>query len=78
MSGESRVMPEKDESEKTKYAGRSQKFRNKSVMILDGEYEVVIVDYQKIMGLYIVFRPDRDFPLFRVSPARLRRKELSR
>ena len=68
-------MPTRSESEPTEYAGRIREFSDRTKMILDDEYEIVITGYDKELGLYIVFRYDCDSPIFRVSPSRLKRKE---
>lgn len=68
-------MPKRDENEPTEYAGQEPEFaRLASVRTDDGE-EVVIVNYLKEQGLYVVSRKDGQGPLFRISPARLRRRE---
>lgn len=70
-------MPE-DLSEETKYAGKDPEYRNREVLQTDQGKEVVVVDYLKNLGLYVVSETEQDgivSPMFRISPDRLKRAE---
>src|SRR3989338_9551412 len=70
------LMPSRDESEPTEYAGREPEFPNKSVVVTDEGKEVIIVGYLIDKGLYVIAGKAK--PLFRISPGRFRPKESSR
>lgn len=68
-----REMPD-DTSEPTKYAGREQEFALKSAMKTAEGKKVIIVDYLKEKGLYVVANidpPGTVSPLYRISPDKL-------
>ena len=46
----------------------------RTLVLTDEDEEVLIVNYLKDKGLYVVSRKDGRGPLFRISPARLRPK----
>lgn len=68
-----RWMPDRDERGPTEYAGKERLWLNQTVLLLDEGYEVMIFDYLKDLGLYVVARKDGQGPLFRVSPVRLQK-----
>lgn len=67
-------MPSHDESGPTEFAGRDPEFKRRTIVTTDEGNEVVIVNYLKDKGLYVVSRKDGRGPLFRISPAHLRPK----
>lgn len=67
-------MPSRDESEPTEFAGQEPQFARQALVTTDQNEDVIIVDYLKDKGLYVVSREDGHGPLFRISPARLRLK----
>lgn len=64
-------MPSRDESEPTEFAGRDPAFAIRTLVLTDENEEVLIVNYIKERGLYVVSRKDGQGPLFCISPARL-------
>lgn len=67
-------MPSRDESESTEFAGQDPRFARRTLVLTDEDEEVLIVNYIKERGLYVVTRKDGHGPLFRINPARLRPK----
>ncbi|OGZ99903.1 MAG: hypothetical protein A3C07_03095 [Candidatus Sungbacteria bacterium RIFCSPHIGHO2_02_FULL_47_11] len=64
--------------ESTEYAGREAEYEPRTVVeTTDGE-RIVIVDYLKEQGLYVVSKidkPDVKSSLFRISPSKIKPKE---
>ena len=74
-------MPKYDQSESTEYAGREAEYERRAIVeTIDGE-SVIIVDYLKDKGLYVVSKiskidePNVRSPLFRISPDKIKPKE---
>ncbi len=71
-------MPKYDQSESTEYAGREAEYEHRAIVeTIDGE-SVIIVDYLKDKGLYVVSKidePNVRSPLFRISPDKIKPKE---
>lgn len=71
-------MPNYDQSESTEYAGREAEYERRAIVeTIDGE-SVIIVDYLKDKGLYVVSKidePNVRSPLFRISPDKIKPKE---
>lgn len=72
-------MPKYDQSGATEYAGREAEYERKAIVeTIDGD-RIVIVDYLKDKGLYVVLKIDVSNtinPLFRISPDKIKPKEI--
>jgi len=68
-------MPKMDGSEATEYAGKEPEYENRSVMLTDEGQKVVVLNYQKEAGLYVVTNVDEAgtrSPAYRISPDKLK------
>lgn len=68
-------MPSRDESGPAEFAGQEPQFARRTLVTTDQNEDVIIVNYLKDKGLYVVSRKDGHGPLFRISPIRLRPKD---
>ncbi len=67
-------MPD-DTSEKSNYADKEPEYENKSIMLTDEGKKVIILNYQKEKGLYVVtnvYESGVHSPAYRISPDKLR------
>ena len=64
-------MPTNYDSESSKYAGQERQYENKTVMKTNEGVEVVIVDYLKDKGLYVVTNADGAGPMYKINPDKL-------
>jgi len=72
-------MPQED-TEKTSYANQEPEFENKSLVETTDGRKVIIIDYLKAKGLYVVSDIDKSgttSPLYRLSPGKLKPIEKS-
>ncbi len=71
--------PEDYGVEASEYAGQEPEFENKSVMVTTAGRKVVIMQYLKEKGLYVVMNMDdpagTHSPAYKVSPDKLREIE---
>jgi len=71
-------IPKTDTSEPSEYAGKEPEYENGSVMMTNEGKKVVILNYKKESGLYVVTNVDEvgtRSPAYRVSPDKLRKIE---
>lgn len=67
-------MPQED-TEKTSYANQEPEFENRSLAETTDGKKVIIVDYLKEKGLYVISNIDESgtiSPLYRISPDKLK------
>lgn len=74
-----REIPRGDTGDPTEYAGKEAEYENGRVMLTDEGRKVIIVDYLKDKGLYVIDNLDvaaeSISPLYRISPDKLRKIE---
>ncbi len=71
-------IPSSDDTESSKYAGREQQYENGNMMETVSGEKVVIMNYLKDKGLYVVMnidKPGSTSPVYKIHPDKLVKTE---
>ena len=71
-------MPSNYDTEKSEYAGEDPVYENRQVMQTTSREKIVIIDYLKDLGLYVVMnidKPGTASPAYKIHPDKLMKIE---